>query len=334
MSKVLITGGTGFIGSHTCVQLQNKGFEVVLIDSLVNSDISVVERLQKITGKAVKFYKGDLCDINFCKEVFEKEDISAVIHFAALKAVGESVAKPLEYYDNNLIGTINLLKTMAENGCKNIVYSSSATVYGDKNPFPYIEGMPCSSTSPYGRTKVIIEDILTDLHTADNQWSIALLRYFNPIGAHESGLIGENPNGIPNNLFPYILKVAMGKLPAVQVFGDDYNTIDGTGVRDYIHVTDLAIGHIKALEYLRENKGTINPINLGSGKGTSVLELINTFSKVNNIDIPYNIVPRRAGDIDEFYADTKLAKKLLNWETTMDVAKMCKDGWNFAKNNL
>lgn len=332
MGKILVTGGAGFIGSHTCVELLNAGYEVIVLDNLINSKEASIERIKKITDKDVQFYKTDLLDYEGTLRVFSENNIDAVIHFAGLKAVGESVEKPLAYYENNITGTLNLLKAMKISGCKKIVFSSSATVYGVNNTVPYTEDMPTSATNPYGYTKVMIEQMLKDIAFADKEWSVVALRYFNPIGAHESGLIGENPKGIPNNLVPYIAQVALGKLASLRVFGDDYDTPDGTGVRDYIHVVDLAKGHLAALKYSDENKG-FQPINLGTGKGSSVLEVAKAYEKACGKEIPIVITPRRAGDIAWSYADTALAKKLLNWEAESGLEKMCEDSWNFTVKN-
>lgn len=332
MQTILVTGGTGFIGSHTCVELIQAGYDVVILDNLSNSKESCVDRIKEITGVGVKFYKADLLDLESTKHVFEENKINSVIHFAGLKAVGESVEKPLEYYENNIGGTINLLKAMRDANCKSIVFSSSATVYGLNNKVPYTEDMTTSATNPYGYTKVMIEQILNDMTVSDSDWSVVALRYFNPIGAHESGRIGENPNGIPNNLVPYIAQVALGKLEHLRVFGDDYETPDGTGVRDYIHVTDLAKGHLAALEYAAENKG-FQPINLGTGKGSSVMEVVKAYEKACGKNIPVVVTPRRVGDIAESYAETGLAKKLLGWEAKLDINKMCEDSWNFTVKN-
>ena len=332
MSKILVTGGAGFIGSHTCVELLENGYEIAVIDNLCNAKEEAVERIKKITGKDFAFYKADILDFEATEKAFLIEKPDAVIHFAGLKAVGESCEKPLEYYYNNVSGTIRLLQVMKKCGCKKMVFSSSATVYGCNNPIPYIETYPTSATNPYGYTKVMIEQILTDTEKADKEWSVVLLRYFNPIGAHESGLLGENPNGIPNNLMPYIAQVAAGKLKCLNVFGNDYDTVDGTGVRDYIHVVDLAKGHLCAVKYALENNGT-EAVNLGTGKGTSVLEIVKAFEKASGVEIPYKIAPRRAGDIAEFYADTSKAKKIFGWEAKYGIDKMCADSWNFTKNN-
>ncbi len=332
METILVTGGVGFIGSHTCVELLENGYEVVVLDNLCNSKKGAVSRIEQITGKKIKFYQTDLLDSKGTENVFAENKIDAVIHFAGLKAVGESVEKPLEYYENNLGGTFNLIKAMKKFNVKKIVFSSSATVYGVNNKVPYTEDMPTSATNPYGYTKVMIEQILKDIAAADPQWSVVALRYFNPIGAHESGLIGENPNGIPNNLVPYIAQVALGKLETLRVFGNDYDTPDGTGVRDYIHVTDLAKGHLAALEYSEKNVG-FQPVNLGTGKGSSVFEVAKAYEKACGREIKCTVTQRRAGDIAESYADTSLAKKLLGWEAKLDIDKMCIDSWNFTKNN-
>lgn len=330
--KILVTGGCGFIGSHTCVELLDNNYEVVIIDNLSNSKEDVVNKIEKITNKKLKFYKGDVRDKALLEKIFDDENIDAVIHFAGYKAVGESVSKPLMYYHNNLLSTINLCEVMKEKNCKKLVFSSSATVYGKPKSLPIREDFPLSTTNPYGTTKLMIEQILKDLYISDNDWSIAVLRYFNPIGAHESGLIGENPNDIPNNLMPYIVKVATKELPILNVFGNDYDTHDGTGVRDYIHVVDLAKGHIKAIEKIDKDKG-IDYYNLGTGTGYSVLDLVNTFQKVNNIEVKYQIVDRRPGDIDACYADPTYAKEHLNWQAEKNIEDMCRDAYNFVKNN-
>ena len=330
--SILVTGGAGYIGSHACVELLNAGYEVVVVDNLYNSKEESLSRVQKITGKSLKFYECDIRDAEGLEKVFTENKIECVIHFAGLKAVGESCKIPLEYYDNNIGGTVILCQVMAKMGVKKLVFSSSATVYGD-SPIPYREDMHVGHcTNPYGRTKYMIEEILRDLYASDNEWSIALLRYFNPIGAHESGLIGEDPNGIPNNLLPYISQVAIGKLACLSVFGDDYNTPDGTGIRDYIHVTDLAIGHVKAVKYLESRTG-IDAINLGAGRGYSVLELVKAFEKACGHEIAYKIAPRRPGDLDVSYADPQKAKDLLGFETQLDVDKMCEDTWRWQSNN-
>ena len=329
---ILVTGGAGYIGSHTVVELLNLGKEVVIVDNLSNSSILVLDRIEAITGKRPAFYELDVCDKQGLRKVFEQESIEAAIHFAGYKAVGESVQKPVMYYENNIMSTLALVEVMSEFKVKKIVFSSSATVYGIHNQSPLIETMPTSATNPYGYTKVMLEQILKDVHVADSEWSIALLRYFNPIGAHESGLIGEDPSGIPNNLMPFIAQVAVGKRPELSVFGDDYDTVDGTGVRDYIHVVDLAIGHIKALEKVSEKKD-VYIYNLGSGEGTSVLQLVNTFERVNRVPIPYKIVPRRSGDVATCYANADKAYKELNWKTTKSVEDMCRDTWNWQSKN-
>ena len=333
MSKILVTGGAGFIGSHTCVELLNAGYEVVILYNFSNSKPEALNRIKTITGKDFKFYEADLLDLPAVEKVFEENKIDAVIHFAGLKAVGESVQMPVEYYHNNITGTLLLIQAMRKYNCKKIVFSSSATVYGVNNPAPYVETMPTNtSTNPYGYTKVMIEQILKDVYVADNDWSIALLRYFNPIGAHKSGLLGEDPNGIPNNLFPYIAQVASGKLKCLGVFGNDYDTPDGTGVRDYIHVVDLATGHLNAVAYVLKNKG-VEAVNLGTGKGSSVLDVVHAFEKACGKKIPYEIKPRRAGDIATCYADTTKAKELLGWEAKYDIDEMAADGWNFTQKN-
>ena len=327
--KILVTGGTGYIGSHTCVELLDAGYEVIIIDNLSNSKKEVVDYIEKITNKKVKFYEEDVQNKDALRKIFKENDIDAVIHFAGYKAVGESVAKPLMYYRNNLDSTISLLEVMNEFDVKKIAFSSSATVYGKPKLLPIKEDFELSTTNPYGSTKLMIEDILRDLYVSDNNWSIAILRYFNPIGAHESGLIGENPNGIPNNLMPYIIKVATGELECLGVFGNDYDTHDGTGVRDYIHVVDLAKGHVKALEKIIKDTGC-DSYNLGTGKGFSVLDLVNTFMKVNDIKVNYQIKERRPGDIDACYADPSYAFEKLNWKADKTIEEMCKDAYNFV----
>ena len=329
--KILVSGGTGYIGSHTVVELLNSGHEVVIFDNLYNSRIEVLDSIKEITGKDVKFYKADMLDPDSMRVIFEENTFDCVIHFAGLKAVGESVKKPLMYYENNIGGTLNLCKLMNEFGCKRIIFSSSATVYGNPAFIPITEECPKGiCTNPYGWTKHMIEQILTDFHTADNDWSVILLRYFNPIGAHESGLLGEVPNGIPNNLMPYIMQVASGKLPELGVFGDDYDTPDGTGVRDYIHVVDLAKGHVNSVDKVMSGTG-VNIYNLGTGIGYSVLDIVNAFKTVNNVDVPYSIKPRREGDIAMCYADPAKALKELGWKAEYDLTRMCKDSWNFAR---
>ncbi|MCM1315380.1 MAG: UDP-glucose 4-epimerase GalE [Prevotella sp.] len=332
MGKILVTGGTGFIGSHTCVELLSNGYEIVIVDNLSNSKEAAVDRIEKITRKKVTFYNVDVCDYDALSGVFRENDIEAVVHFAGLKAVGESVRKPLEYYTNNIYGTLILLKVMRENRRKKIVFSSSATVYGMNNKAPYTEDMPTSATNPYGYTKVMIEQILRDMCVADSEFSAVALRYFNPIGAHSSGLLGEDPNGIPNNLVPYIAQVASGKLEQLSVFGDDYDTPDGTGVRDYIHVMDLAAGHVCAIDYAMKNKG-FEPVNLGTGKGSSVLEVVSAYEKACGKPIPKRITERRAGDIATCYADATKAKEVFGWEAKSDILQMCADSWNFTKLN-
>lgn len=330
---ILVTGGAGFIGSHTCVELLNAGREVVVMDNLCNSSRKSLERVEKITGKTVSFYQTDLLDVAGMEEIFRKEQIDAVIHFAGLKAVGESVQKPWEYYNNNIAGTLNLVSVMRNAGVKNIIFSSSATVYGKPAFVPITEECPKGTcTNPYGWTKSMLEQILSDIQKADPEWNVILLRYFNPIGAHKSGLLGENPNGIPNNLMPYITQVAIGKLPKLGVFGNDYNTHDGTGVRDYIHVVDLAVGHVKALKKIEENAGLFI-CNLGTGIGYSVLDVVKAFEKASGVPIPYEIRPRRAGDIDECYADASLALKELGWKAERGIEEMCADSWRWQKNN-
>ena len=330
--KILVTGGTGYIGSHTCVELLQKGYEVVVFDNLYNSKRDVVDKIEKITGKKITFYKADMLDKESMRPVFAEHTFDAVIHFAGLKAVGESVEKPLLYYKNNIAGTLNLCEMMNEYGCKKIIFSSSATVYGSPETVPITEDFPLSTTNPYGSTKLMLEGILSDLCVPDKEWSVVLLRYFNPIGAHESGLLGESPNGIPNNLMPYIMQVAVGKLPELGVFGNDYDTPDGTGVRDYIHVVDLAKGHVNAVEKATSANG-VNIYNLGTGNGYSVLDIVKAFEAANGVTIPYSIKPRRAGDIATCYANPKKAKDELGWDAKYDLQRMCEDSWRFAKMN-
>lgn len=331
--KILVTGGAGFIGSHTVVELQNAGHEPVVLDNLYNASEKVIGRIEAITGKTVPFYKADIRDEQALNEVFDKEQPEAVIHFAGLKAVGESVRKPWEYYENNIGGTLTLLKVMKAHGCKNIIFSSSATVYGDPAFVPITEECPKGTcTNPYGWTKWMQEQILTDLHTADPEWNVILLRYFNPIGAHASGTMGENPNGIPNNLMPYITQVAVGKLEKLHVFGNDYDTPDGTGVRDYIHVVDLAKGHVCALKKLAPGSG-VNIYNLGTGHGYSVLDIVKNFEAATGIKIPYVIDGRRAGDIATCYCSAAKAKEELGWEAQFGIRQMCEDSWRWQKNN-
>lgn len=329
---ILVTGGTGFIGSHTVVELINAGKEVVIVDNFSNSKPEVLNRIEKITGTRPVFYQADLLDKPAIDRIFEEQKIDAVIHFAGFKAVGESVHKPLEYYHNNITGTLMLCQSMKEHQCKRIVFSSSATVYGMNNPVPFKEGMPTSATNPYGYTKVMIEQILSDLHVADPEWSVVLLRYFNPIGAHDSGLIGEDPNGIPNNLLPYVSQVAIGKLPCLSVYGDDYDTVDGTGVRDYIHVCDLASGHVAALNWMNGKTG-VEIFNLGTGTGTSVLEVVAAFSKACGKELPYVIRERRAGDIAANWCDASKAERMMGWKAQYDIADMCRDSWNWQSHN-
>ena len=329
--KILVTGGTGYIGSHTAIELLDNGYEVVIIDNLSNSKKEVVDRIKDITGKDVTFYEGNVCDKELLRKIFNDNKIEAVIHFAGYKAVGESVKNPLMYYRNNIDSTLSLCEVMNEYNVKNIVFSSSATVYGNPKSLPIKENFEIShATNPYGETKIIIERILNDLYVSDNSWNIALLRYFNPIGAHTSGLIGENPNDIPNNLMPYIVKVATGELKELSVFGNDYDTVDGTGVRDYIHVVDLAKGHIKALEWVLNDNG-IDAFNLGTGNGYSVLELVEAFKKYNNVDVPYKIVGRRDGDIASCYADASKAKEVLGWSSEKTIKNMVIDSYNYVK---
>ncbi|MBP5415734.1 MAG: UDP-glucose 4-epimerase GalE [Lachnospiraceae bacterium] len=331
--KILVTGGTGYIGSHTVVELINEGHDVVILDNLSNSDRKVVDRIEKITGSRPVFYEADILEKASLDKIFDKEDIEAVIHFAGLKAVGESVEKPLLYYENNISGTINLLKSMNEHSCKNIIFSSSATVYGTPAFVPITEECPKGTcTNPYGWTKSMIEQILMDQCASDSEWNAVLLRYFNPIGAHESGTIGENPNGIPNNLMPYVTQVAVGRLKELGVFGNDYDTHDGTGVRDYIHVVDLALGHVKALKKLSKGSG-LSVYNLGTGQGYSVLDIVKNFEEATGVKIPYVIKPRRAGDIDICYADSSKAERELGWKAQRGIKEMCADSWRWQKNN-
>lgn len=330
--KILVTGGTGYIGSHTSVELLNSGYEVIIIDNFSNSKSDVLDRIKKITNKEFAFYEGDVCDKDILTKIFTENKIDAVIHFAGHKAVGESVAKPLMYYRNNLDSTLSLLEVMNNFNCKKIVFSSSATVYGEPKSLPIREDFPLSTTNPYGSTKLMIENILRDLYKSDSSWSIAILRYFNPIGAHKSGLIGENPNDIPNNLMPYIVKVANGELKELSVFGDDYNTKDGTGVRDYIHVVDLSLGHIKAIEKVIKETGC-DAYNLGTGQGYSVLDIIHNFEIANGVKVNYKITERRPGDIAECYADPSYALAKLNWKASLGIEDMCRDSYNFILKN-
>lgn len=330
--SILVTGGAGYIGSHACVELLQSGYDVVVIDNLCNSKEESLKRVQKITGKSLKLYKEDLTNQKAIEEIFKKEQIEAVIHFAGLKAVGESVSIPLQYYKNNIISTLVLCEAMKKYDVKKLVFSSSATVYGDPHKVPITEDFPLRATNPYGRTKLMIEEILHDLYTSDNTWDIAILRYFNPVGAHPSGLIGEDPNGIPNNLVPYIAQVAIGKLNSLSVYGNDYPTLDGTGVRDYIHVVDLVLGHLKALEKLKTRPGIVT-YNLGTGKGYSVLEMIKAFSKASGREIAYKITGRRPGDIASCYADTSKARTELGWSALKGIDEMCTDSWRWQINN-
>ncbi|MGN0151491.1 MAG: UDP-glucose 4-epimerase GalE [Wujia sp.] len=331
--KILVTGGAGYIGSHTCVELLEAGYDVVVVDNLYNASEKSIERIREITGKDLAFYNADILDYDALDKIFTDEKVDCVIHFAGLKAVGESVAKPLEYYQNNIAGTLVLCDVMRKHGVKNIIFSSSATVYGDPAFIPITEKCPKGTpTNPYGWTKHMIEQILTDFHTADAEWNVILLRYFNPIGAHKSGLIGEDPKGIPNNLLPYVAQVAIGKLECLGVFGDDYDTPDGTGVRDYIHVVDLARGHVKAIDKIKENPG-VKIYNLGTGKGYSVLDVVKAFEKACGHKIPYVIKPRRPGDIATCYSDASLAREELGWEAQYGIDEMCADSWRWQSMN-
>lgn len=331
--SVLVTGGAGYIGSHTVVELLNRGEKIIIVDNFSNSKPEMLDKIKEIAKKDFKFYEVDLLDREKLDKVFEENpDIDSVIHFAGLKAVGESVAKPVEYYHNNITGTLVLLDVMKKYNCKKIVFSSSATVYGNPKTVPIREDFPLSTTNPYGSTKLMIEKILEDVYISDNEWSVILLRYFNPIGAHESGLIGESPNGIPNNLMPYINQVACGKLDYLRVFGNDYDTIDGTGVRDYIHVVDLAQGHLKALDKARSFNG-VEAYNLGTGTGYSVLQIVKAFENATGVEVKYKIVDRRPGDIATCYADPSKAKNDLGWEAKKGIEEMCKDSWRFTSNN-
>ena len=330
---ILVTGGAGYIGSHTCIQLTAAGYDVVILDNFSNSSMESVHRIEELSGKAVRLYEADIRDKAAYDRIFTENDITAVIHFAGLKAVGESIQKPAEYYDNNIGGTAKLLLAMQQYGCKQIVFSSSATVYGSNNPAPFREDMPTGgTTNPYGTSKYFIEKILCDMQTAHPDWSVVLLRYFNPIGAHKSGRIGENPRGIPNNLMPYVSQVAVGKLPCLHVYGNDYDTPDGTGVRDYIHVVDLADGHVKALDKAAKDTGVF-VYNLGTGHGVSVLELVHAFEEASGVQIPYVIEPRRAGDIPVCYADASKAARELGWVAKRGIQEMCEDTWRWQSNN-
>jgi UDP-glucose 4-epimerase len=330
--KIFVTGGAGYIGSHTCVELLNAGYEVIVADNLSNSKEEALKRVRELTGKDLVFHRVDLLDRTGLEEIFSTQKIEAVIHFAGLKAVGESVSVPLRYYENNVSGTVILCQVMQKYGVKNIVFSSSATVYGDPQRVPVLEDFPLSATNPYGRSKLMIEEILGDLYRSDPEWNIALLRYFNPVGAHPSGRIGEDPNGIPNNLVPYITQVAVGKLPYLKVFGNDYSTPDGTGVRDYIHVVDLARGHIQAVKKL-ENRIGIEAYNLGTGQGYSVLEVLHAFEKASGKTLPYEIAPRRPGDIAVTYADPGKAEQALGWKAELGIEEMCADAWRWQSSN-
>ena len=330
---ILVTGGAGFIGSHTCVELLDAGYEVIVVDNLCNSSQESLRRVEKITGKNVKFYEADIRDTDALNQIFDKESVECVIHFAGLKAVGESVVKPLEYYDNNISGTLRLCDVMRNHGVKNIIFSSSATIYGEPAFIPITEECPKGMcTNPYGWTKWMLEQILTDLHTADPEWNVVLLRYFNPIGAHKSGLIGEDPKGIPNNLMPYVAQVAIGKLECLGVFGNDYDTPDGTGVRDYIHVVDLAVGHVKALKKIHEKAGGCI-YNLGTGVGYSVLDMVHAFEEASGKKVPYQIKERRAGDIASCYSDATKARKELGWTAERGLKEMCEDAWRWQSQN-
>lgn len=331
---ILVTGGAGYIGSHTTLQLLEAGYQVVVLDNLSNSSAKSLKRIETITGASVDFIEGDIRDAALLDKLFQQYDFKAVIHFAGLKAVGESVQQPIRYYQNNIVGTLNLVEVMNKFGCRNMVFSSSATVYGDPARLPITEDMPRSATNPYGRSKLIIEEILEDIFAADPRWKIINLRYFNPVGAHPSGLIGEDPRNIPNNLMPFISQVACGQRDQLSVFGDDYETVDGTGVRDYIHVMDLAAGHLAALEYLQQQKnGVCLPVNLGTGQGVSVLQMVHFFEKVNGVRVPYEIQPRRSGDVATCYADATRAERLFGWRAKLDVQAMCRDTWNWQKLN-
>lgn len=332
MAKILVTGGAGYIGSHTVVELLQENNEVIIVDNFINSNSKVLERIKQITKKDFVFYEADISDVRAMDKIFSTHKIDSVIHFAALKAVGESVVKPIGYYENNVGGSLILFKIMSKHNVKKLVFSSSATVYGDPHTSPITEDFPLFATNPYGWTKLMIEQILRDIYNSDNSWSIALLRYFNPVGAHESGLIGEDPNGVPNNLMPYIAQVAVGKREFLNIFGDDYPTHDGTGVRDYIHVVDLAIGHLKALTYLDEHNELLT-VNLGTGIGYSVLDVVNAFSKASEKDIAYKVSERRSGDVACYFANPELAFKKLGWKTQRDLLQMCKDSWNWQSKN-
>ena len=330
--KILVTGGAGYIGSHTIVLLVQAGYEVFIFDNFCNASKEAVKRVEKIIGQTIVTVEGDVRNRTDLHKVFEAHKIDAVIHFAGLKAVGESVEKPLKYYDNNVNGTAVLCEVMAEHGCKSIVFSSSATVYGDPHTTPILENFPLSATNPYGRSKLFVEEILRDLYISDNEWKVVLLRYFNPVGAHPSGTIGEDPSGIPNNLMPFVAQTAVGKRACLSVFGDDYDTHDGTGVRDYIHVMDLADGHVKALDKINTFTEVMT-INLGTGTGYSVLDMVKAFEKASGKEVPYCIAPRRAGDIAKCYADPSYAKEVLGWEAKKSIDEMCEDSWRWQSNN-
>ncbi|MCP3670179.1 MAG: UDP-glucose 4-epimerase GalE [Gammaproteobacteria bacterium] len=330
--KVMLTGGAGFIGSHTCVEMLNAGYEIVVVDNLCNSSEQSLQRIEQLTGKSVEFYQADIQDMSALRRVFTEHSISAVVHFAGLKAVGESVEQPIAYYQNNICGTINLCKAMQEHEVFSIVFSSSATVYGNPASLPIKEDFPLSATNPYGRSKLVIEEILRDLWASDERWNVTLLRYFNPVGAHASGMLGEDPAGIPNNLMPYIAQVASGKLDRLSVFGNDYPTVDGTGVRDYIHVVDLARGHLMALDKMVNSNG-VNVFNLGTGCGYSVLEMVAAFEMAADTKVPYQIVDRRCGDIAACYADSSLAESVLGWKAELGLEEMCADTWRWQKTN-
>ena len=331
--RILVTGGAGYIGSHTCVELLNAGHDLVVVDNLSNSKIESLRRVERLTEKSLRFYEADLLDTKRMSAVFATEPLDAVVHFAAFKAVGESVARPLEYYRNNVAGTLNLLDIMRQHDCRDLVYSSSCTVYGEPQQVPITEDHPIAvAESPYGWTKLMTEQIMRDLYASDRDWNLALLRYFNPAGAHPSGDIGEDPNGVPNNLMPYITQVAIGRIERLRVFGDDYPTVDGTGVRDYLHVVDLAAAHVHAVEKLRSDPGVLT-YNLGTGRGSSVLEVLAAFQKATGIEIPYEIVGRRAGDVAAAYADPTKAERELGWRAKLDLDDMCRDGWNWQQKN-
>ncbi len=332
--KILVTGGAGYIGSHTCIELLGSGYTPVVYDNLSNSSTVALDRVAQITGQSVTFVEGDIRDVEKLKQTIKEHDIGAVIHFAGLKAVGESVSKPIKYYDNNVSGSVTLFEAMAECNVKKIIFSSSATVYGDPASVPILEDFPISATNPYGQSKLMVEEILRDVYTSDNDWNVSLLRYFNPVGAHESGLIGEDPSDIPNNLMPFVSGVAVGRYEKLSVFGNDYPTVDGTGVRDYIHVVDLAKGHVKALQaFDNPEVDNLFTVNLGTGKGFSVLEMVNAFAAASSKEVAYQVVDRRPGDIACCYADTALAKKLLGWTAEKDIKAMCEDTWRWQSNN-